>query len=130
MARDPRFDILFTPIKIGSKTIRNRFYQVPHCNGAGTNSPGMNMAHRGIKAEGGWGAVNTEQCSIHPECDDTLRITARIWDQGDMRNLQAMVDHVHSHGALAGCEFDTSSGEPVIVHSFAAATAKKKRKQK
>ena len=104
MARDPRFDILFTPIKIGSKTIRNRFYQVPHCNGAGTNHPGMNMAHRGIKAEGGWGAVNTEQCSIHPECDDTLRITARIWDQGDMRNLGAMVDHVHSHGSLAGCE--------------------------
>ena len=104
MARDPRFDILFTPIKIGSKTIRNRFYQVPHCNGAGTNSPGMNMAHRGIKAEGGWGAVNTEQCSIHPECDDTLRITARIWDEGDMRNLGAMVDHVHSHGSLAGCE--------------------------
>lgn len=104
MARDPRFDILFTPLKLGSKTIRNRFYQVPHCNGAGTNSPGMNMAHRGIKAEGGWGAVNTEQCSIHPECDDTLRITARIWDQGDMRNLRAMVDHVHSHGSLAGCE--------------------------
>ena len=104
MARDPRYDILFTPVKIGSKTIRNRFYQVPHCNGAGTNHPGMNMAHRGIKAEGGWGAVNTEQCSIHPECDDTLRITARIWDQGDMRNLRAMVDHVHSHGSLAGCE--------------------------
>ncbi|HML42809.1 MAG: FAD-dependent oxidoreductase [Hyphomicrobium zavarzinii] len=104
MARNPRFDILFTPLKIGSKTIRNRFYQVPHCNGAGTNHPGMNMAHRGIKAEGGWGAVNTEQCSIHPECDDTLRITARIWDQGDMRNLRAMVDHVHSHGSLAGCE--------------------------
>lgn len=104
MARDPRYDILFTPVQIGSKTIRNRFYQVPHCNGAGTNHPGMNMAHRGIKAEGGWGAVNTEQCSIHPECDDTLRITARIWDQGDMRNLRAMVDHVHSHGSLAGCE--------------------------
>ena len=104
MARDPRFDILFTPIKIGPKTIRNRFYQTPHCNGAGTNSPGMNMAHRGIKAEGGWGVVNTEQCSIHPECDDTLRITARIWDQGDIRNLRAMVDHIHSHDSLAGCE--------------------------
>jgi len=59
MARDPKFDPLFAPIKIGSKTMRNRFYQTPHCNGAGTNSPGMNMAHRGIKAEGGWGAVNT-----------------------------------------------------------------------
>lgn len=49
MARDPRFDILFTPVKIGSKTIRNRFYQVPHCNGAGTNSPGMNMATAALK---------------------------------------------------------------------------------
>ena len=104
MARDPRFDILFSPLKIGPKTVRNRFYQTPHCNGAGTNSPGMNMAHRGIKAEGGWGVVNTEQCSIHPECDDTLRITARIWDQGDIRNLRPMVDHIHSHDSLAGCE--------------------------
>lgn len=104
MTRDPRYDVLFSPIQIGPKTMPNRFYQVPHCNGAGTNYPGMNMAHRGVKAEGGWGAVNTEQCSIHPECDDTLRITARIWDEGDMRNLRAMVDHVHSHGALAGCE--------------------------
>ena len=98
------YDILFTPIKIGSKTLKNRFYQVPHCIGAGTNYPGFQMAHRGLKAEGGWGAINTEQCSIHPECDDSLRITARIWDEGDMRNLRPMVDHIHQHGALAGCE--------------------------
>ena len=98
------YDVLFTPIKIGPKTLKNRFYQVPHCIGAGTNSPGFQMAHRGIKAEGGWGAINTEQCSIHPECDDTLRITARIWDDGDVRNLRAMVDRVHSFDALAGCE--------------------------
>ena len=82
MARDTRYDPLFEPIQIGPKTMKNRFYQVPHCIGAGTNSPGFQMAHRGIKAEGGWGAVNTEQCSIHPECDDSLRITARIWDEG------------------------------------------------
>jgi len=98
------YDILFTPIKIGPKTLKNRFYQVPHCIGAGTNYPGFQMAHRGIKAEGGWGAINTEQCSIHPECDDSLRITARIWDEGDMRNLRPMVDHIHKYGALAGCE--------------------------
>ena len=104
MARDPRYDPLFEPIQIGPKTMKNRFYQVPHCIGAGTNSPGFQMAHRGVKAEGGWGAVNTEQCSIHPECDDTLRITARIWDEGDVHNLRAMVDNVHSHDALAGCE--------------------------
>ena len=35
MARDPRFDILFEPIKIGPVTAKNRFFQVPHCNGMG-----------------------------------------------------------------------------------------------
>ena len=34
MARDPKHDILFQPIEIGPKTLRNRFYQVPHCIGA------------------------------------------------------------------------------------------------
>ena len=33
MARDPRYDILFEPLKIGPVTTPNRFYQVPHCNG-------------------------------------------------------------------------------------------------
>lgn len=33
MSRDPRYDILFEPVKIGPVTARNRFYQVPHCNG-------------------------------------------------------------------------------------------------
>ena len=41
MARDPKYDILFEPIQIGPKTLRNRFYQVPHCNGAGSEKPGM-----------------------------------------------------------------------------------------
>ena len=33
--RDPRYDILFEPVKIGPVTAKNRFYQVPHCNGSG-----------------------------------------------------------------------------------------------
>ena len=33
IARDPRHDILFEPVRIGPKTLRNRFYQVPHCTG-------------------------------------------------------------------------------------------------
>ena len=37
MARDPKYDCLFEPIQIGPKTMRNRFYQVPHCNGAGVD---------------------------------------------------------------------------------------------
>ena len=30
--RDPRHDILFEPVQIGPKRLRNRFYQVPHCS--------------------------------------------------------------------------------------------------
>jgi len=104
MARDPKYDILFEPIKIGPKTLRNRFYQVPHCIGAGSDKPGFQAAHRSIKAEGGWGGINTEYCSIHPESDDTHRISARIWDDGDIRNLSAMTEHIHKHGSLAGVE--------------------------
>jgi dimethylamine/trimethylamine dehydrogenase len=104
MARDPKHDILFEPIQIGPKTLRNRFYQVPHCIGAGSDKPGFQAAHRSMKAEGGWAAMNTEYCSIHPESDDTMRLSARIWDEGDVRNLRAMTDEVHKYGALAGVE--------------------------
>jgi dimethylamine/trimethylamine dehydrogenase len=104
VARDPKYDILFEPIQLGPKTLKNRFYQVPHCIGAGSEKPGMQAYHRGIKAEGGWGACCTEYCSIHPESDDTSRVSARIWDEGDVRNLKAMTDRLHSFGALAGIE--------------------------
>jgi dimethylamine/trimethylamine dehydrogenase len=104
LARDPKYDILFEPIQLGPKTLKNRFYQVPHCIGAGSEKPGMQAYHRGIKAEGGWGACCTEYCSIHPESDDTSRVSARIWDEGDVRNLKAMTDRLHQFGALAGIE--------------------------
>jgi dimethylamine/trimethylamine dehydrogenase len=104
VARDPKYDILFEPIQIGPKTLKNRFYQVPHCIGAGSEKPGMQAYHRGMKAEGGWGAVCTEYCSIHPESDDSARVSARIWDEGDVRNLSVMADRLHQFGALAGIE--------------------------
>ena len=55
MSRDPRYDILFEPVKIGPVTAPNRFYQVPHCTGLGWLRPRMVAALRGMKAEGGWG---------------------------------------------------------------------------
>ena len=85
MARDPKYDILFEPIQLGPKTLKNRFYQVPHCIGAGSEKPGFQAYHRGMKAEGGWGAICTEYCSIHPESDDTMRVSARIWDDDDVQ---------------------------------------------
>jgi hypothetical protein len=38
VARDPKYDILFEPVQIGPKTMRNLFYQAPHCSGLGSSS--------------------------------------------------------------------------------------------
>ena len=69
MTRDPRYDILFEPIQIGPVTAKNRFYQVPHCNGMGSRHPSGTAEMRGIKAEGGWAVICTEETEIHPTSD-------------------------------------------------------------
>ncbi len=104
MPRDPRFDTLFEPVPIGPVTAPNRFYQVPHCTGMGYRRPQSLAALRGMKAEGGWGTVCTEYCSIHPSSDDEPFPTASLWDNDDIRALAMTVDRVHEHGALAGVE--------------------------
>jgi dimethylamine/trimethylamine dehydrogenase len=104
MPREPRHDILFEPVTIGPKTLRNRFYQVPHCTGFGVEKPWTQAAFRGMKAEGGWAAVCTEYCSISPDSDETPYVSARLWDDEDMRALSLMTARAHEHGALAGVE--------------------------
>ena len=89
MGRLARHDILFEPVPIGPKTLRNRFYQVPHCTGFGVEKPWTQAAFRGMKAEGGWAAVCTEYCSISPETDESPYVSARLWDDEDARALRA-----------------------------------------
>ncbi|MEZ5524174.1 MAG: FAD-dependent oxidoreductase [Pseudomonadales bacterium] len=104
MARDPNYDILFEPIQIGPKTLKNRFYQVPHCNGAGSERPGTQAGFRGMKAEGGWGGICTEACSIDHQADTSPSTLASLWDEGDVANLRHMCDSLHKWDALAGVE--------------------------
>jgi len=104
MAAESRYQALFDPLKIGPVTAPNRFYQVPHCSGMGHALPRTLAAMRGMKAEGGWGVVCTEYCSIHPTSDDQPYPFAALWDDGDVANLAGMTQQVHAHGALAGVE--------------------------
>ncbi len=104
MARDPKYDILFEPVKIGPVTAPNRFFQVPHCNVLGHGRPRAEAANRGVKAEGGWGVVCTQEVEIHPSADITPSLEGRIWDQHDIPQHRLMTDAVHQHGALAGIE--------------------------
>lgn len=104
MARNSRYDILFEPVKIGPVTAPNRFYQTPHAAGLGWQRPQAGAALRGIKAEGGWGVVCTEYCSIHPSSDDSPFGYLTLWDEDDVAALSSTAEAIHAHGSLAGIE--------------------------
>jgi len=70
-----------------------------------------------MKAEGGWGAVFTEFCSIHPESDEYPYTSARIWDEGDVRNLSYMCEVAHRWGSLAGVQLWYSGGNAPSLES-------------
>ncbi|MDE2446290.1 MAG: NAD(P)-binding protein [Alphaproteobacteria bacterium] len=102
--RDPRYDILFDRVPIGPLTAKNRFYQVPHCNGAGYRDPSAAAEMRGIKAEGGWGVIFTEQTEMHHTSEITPFIELRLWEDQDIPALRRMAEKMKAHGALAGIQ--------------------------
>jgi len=115
------YDILFQPVKIGPVTAPNRFYQVPHCNGFGHRMPLGMASMRGMKAEGGWGVVCTEETEIHHTSDLSPFFEGRIWSDDDIPTWQLMTEAVHKHGALAGIELTYNSHDASNLYSRAAA---------
>lgn len=103
--------MLFEPVRIGPKTLRNRFYQVPHCTGFGVHKPYSQAAHRAMKAEGGWAAVCTEFAPVSFDSDEAPYIGAQLVDDDDLACLRLMVDGAHEHGALAGIELAHAGGQ-------------------
>jgi len=104
MPRNPRYDVLFESVQIGPVTAPNRFYQTPHATGMGNMRPNSSAELRALKAEGGWGVVCTEYCSIHPSSDETPYAYLSLWDDEDAQQLAVTCDAIHEHGSLAGIE--------------------------
>lgn len=104
MGCNPRYEILFEPVRIGPVTAPNRFYQTPHATGMGHLKPQSSAALRSVKAEGGWGVVSTEYCSIHPSSDNSPFGFLSLWDEDDVRDLAHTADAIHAHGSLAAVE--------------------------
>ena len=98
------YALLLEPVKIGPVTARNRFYQVPHCSGLGHLRPRAEAAMRGVKAEGGWAVVSTQETEIHPTSDLSPFPEGRLWDDRDIPALRLMTEAVHAHGALAAIQ--------------------------
>ena len=99
-----RYDILFEPMDIGPVTAKNRFYQVPHCNGGGYRDPSAVAEMRRTKSEGGWGVIYTEQVEIHQTSEISPFIELRLWEDKDMPMMAKMAEAMKSHDALAGIE--------------------------
>ncbi len=67
---------------------------------------------RGMKAEGGWAVIATEEVEIHPTGDVSPFIEGRLWDDKDIPGHALMCEAVHRHGALAAIEL-THNGPSV-----------------
>ena len=118
--RDPRYDILFEPMQIGPVTAKNRFYQVPHCNGGGYRDPSAAAEMRGIKSQGGWGVIFTEQCEMHHSSEITPFIELRLWEDKDIPQLRRMSEKMKEHGGgHSACLFRNQRPEPLFQRGAA-----------
>jgi dimethylamine/trimethylamine dehydrogenase len=103
MPRNSRHDILFEPLTIAGKELRNRFYGVPYGYGSGESKPLSHVEHRAIQAEGGWAVVSTGVTATSMDFEGhTLE---HLESEDDVPPLTAMCRAVQAHGALANIEF-------------------------
>jgi dimethylamine/trimethylamine dehydrogenase len=103
-ATDPRYRVLFEPVKIGPKTAPNRFFAAAHSLGMGFSQPHGTAALRAMKAEGGWGVVCTGVVEIDQTSDMMGHQNDRLWDEHDVACHRLATDAIHEHGALAAVE--------------------------
>ena len=67
-SRMTEFDRLFSPIRLGNHTVKNRVVFSPHATGFGVDRriSDQHRAYYGARAEGGVGLIISEQNTVHP----------------------------------------------------------------
>lgn len=101
---DPRYAILFEPLKIGPVTAPNRFVAMPYALGFSDLMPNGAIGIRETRAEGCWGIVGMQLSEIDPTSDLSGLRYERLWDDGDVKTHAASVSRIHAHGSLASIE--------------------------
>ena len=86
-----QFPHLFSPLKIGTMTIRNRIYSSPHL--PGYDQEGV-INYWVSKAKGGIGMIGTQLTSVHPRKEQD-----QFWRPQTVEFLKRSADAVHEHGA-------------------------------
>ncbi|MBI3979838.1 MAG: FAD-dependent oxidoreductase [Chloroflexi bacterium] len=96
-----QFQYLFTPIKLGPVTVRNRIVSTPH----GTGYPRSGrvtdqlVAYYVERARGGCGLLELQATLAVPEASSFARESLAIYDEGAIPGYRRLVDSVHEHGA-------------------------------
>lgn len=95
------FEKLFTPIKIGTMEVKNRFAVPPMGTGfAGKNGEATDRitAYYGKRAEGGFGLITIEVVAVSPE-GRAIKYQLGLWDDSQITDFKKIIDKCHEHGA-------------------------------
>lgn len=96
---------LFSPLQIGSVTLRNRIVVSPMCEYSSENgfATDWHLVHLGSRAVGGAGLIITEATAVSPEG----RISPAdlgIWDDAHITRLKNITQFIQEHGAITGIQ--------------------------
>ena len=109
-----QFKYLFSPIKLGPVTVKNRIVSTPHGTGFGFgNLPTEQfIAYHAERAKGGCGLVEVEGSLVAPEKDSFLvwDKTLKLYDETCVPPFRRFADACHQHGAKVCMElFNTGT---------------------
>lgn len=97
---------MYTPIKIGSCEIKNRFAVTAMvtnmCDEKGAATERYIKYHE-AKAKGGWGLIITEDYRINPHAGG-FKYVAGLYDNSLISSHKKMTDAVHKYGARIFCQ--------------------------
>jgi 2,4-dienoyl-CoA reductase-like NADH-dependent reductase (Old Yellow Enzyme family) len=97
--------ILFSSLKIKSKTFKNRMVVSPMCMYSSVDgfANDFHLVHLGSRAVGGFGLIIQEATAVSPEGRITYGDMG-IWKDAHIEKSKQIVDFVHSQNALIGIQ--------------------------
>ena len=113
------FPLLFSPVRIGNVTIRNRILSTGHLTHfAGVDGmPTQRLIDYHVeRAKGGIGLVVTESMSVHPTSWHSPYVI-HLWDDRVVPKLRELVSSVKEHGATIFCQLHHAGHRQLSVSS-------------
>jgi len=98
---------LFTPLEVGSLTLKNRIVQAPLYVGCANEDGSVSqdtIKHYAKRAEGGAALVVVEASSVSPNSDNVVVNGIKIHDDRFLPGLSKLAEAIKAKGALAGMQ--------------------------